>query len=91
MVVPSEGWWFDLMEQDGHPRRADGDHQGHVVGNQAAGRAGFFPRVDDFESGPRPMVGAGVEFVTEPHDEDYGRVAVFFDICGNRRDLLGPI
>jgi hypothetical protein len=36
------------------------------------------------------MVGAGVEFVTAPRDEAYGRVAVFLDIAGNRWDLLGP-
>ncbi len=37
----------------------------------------------------RRMVDAGVEFVTEPRDEDYGRVVVFIDIAGNRWDLLG--
>ena len=36
------------------------------------------------------MLEAGVEFVTVPRDEDYGRVVVFRDIAGNRWDLLGP-
>jgi catechol 2,3-dioxygenase-like lactoylglutathione lyase family enzyme len=71
--------------------RADGDHQGHVVGNQVAGRVGFFLRVDDFEASYNRMVTAGVEFVTEPRTEDYGRLAVFVDISGNRWDLLGPV
>jgi catechol 2,3-dioxygenase-like lactoylglutathione lyase family enzyme len=71
--------------------RADGDHQGHVVGNQVAGRVGFFLRVDDFEASYNRMVTAGVEFVTEPRTADYGRVAVFVDISGNRWDLLGPV
>jgi uncharacterized glyoxalase superfamily protein PhnB len=35
------------------------------------------------------MLDAGVEFVTEPRTEPYGRVAVFRDIAGNRWDLLG--
>ena len=70
--------------------RADGDHQGRVVGNQVAGRVGFFLRVDDFGAAYDRMVGAGVEFVTEPRTEEYGRVAVFVDLCGNRWDLLGP-
>lgn len=70
--------------------RADGDHQGRTVGNQVAGRVGFFLRVDDFEAARDRMVNAGVEFVTEPRNEDYGTVAVFVDICGNRWDLLGP-
>lgn len=70
--------------------RADGDRQGLVVGNQAAGRVGFFLRVDDFEASYDRMVTAGVEFVTEPRSEDYGRLAVFVDISGNRWDLVGP-
>jgi hypothetical protein len=36
------------------------------------------------------MIAAGVEFVTAPRTEPYGRVAVFLDIAGNRWDLLGP-
>jgi hypothetical protein len=36
------------------------------------------------------MTAAGVEFVTTPRTELYGRVAVFRDIAGNRWDLLGP-
>lgn len=34
------------------------------------------------------MTEAGVEFVTEPRTEEYGQVAVFLDIAGNRWDLL---
>ena len=70
--------------------RADCDQQRRAVGNQAAGRVGFFLRVDDFEASYVRMVAADVEFVTEPRTEDYGRVAVFVDISGNRWDLLGP-
>jgi len=70
--------------------RADGDHQERVVGNQVAGRVGFFLRVDKFEASYGRMVASGVEFVTEPRKEDYGWVAVFTDISGNRWDLLGP-
>ena len=71
--------------------RADGEHQSRVVGNQVAGRVGFFLRVDDFDAAHDRMTRAGVEFVTEPRAEDYGQVAVFVDICGNRWDLLGPL
>ncbi|MDP9494349.1 MAG: VOC family protein [Actinomycetota bacterium] len=71
--------------------RADGDEQRRVVGKQVAGRVGFFLRVDDFEASYHRMVTAGVEFVTEPSTEDYGRLAVFVDISGNRWDLLGPV
>lgn len=70
--------------------RADGGRQTAIVGNQVAGRVGFFLHVDDFDSAYERMLAAGVEFVTSPRTEPYGRVAVFLDISGNRWDLLGP-
>jgi catechol 2,3-dioxygenase-like lactoylglutathione lyase family enzyme len=70
--------------------RADGDDQAAVVGGQTAGRVGFFLRVDDFDAAHARMAAAGVEFVTPPRTEPYGRFAVFVDIAGNRWDLLGP-
>jgi catechol 2,3-dioxygenase-like lactoylglutathione lyase family enzyme len=70
--------------------RADGEPQHAVVGNQCAGRVGFFLRVDDFDVCYRRLIAAGVEFVRPPREEPYGKVAVFLDIAGNRWDLLGP-
>src|SRR5262249_5722165 len=70
--------------------RADGEDQARVVGRQAAGRVGFFLRVDDFDDAYQRMSAAGVEFVRSPCSEPYGRVAVVADIAGNRWDLLGP-
>lgn len=69
--------------------QADGDRQLASVGDQVAGRVGFFLRVDDFQTTFRRMVANGVEFVTQPRVEVYGTVAVFLDIAGNRWDLLG--
>jgi predicted enzyme related to lactoylglutathione lyase len=60
------------------------------VGQQFAGRVGFFLRVDDFDAEFERMRAAGVVFVTAPRTEAYGQVAVFLDISGNRWDLLGP-
>ena len=68
---------------------ADGDDQIAVVGRQAAGRVGFFLRVDDFDAAYQRMLSAGVEFTEQPRTEPYGRVVVFRDIAGNRWDLLG--
>ena len=65
-------------------------HQAGAVGNQVAGRVGFFLRVDDFDAAFERMTAAGVEFDGAPRAEPYGRVAVFLDIAGNRWDLLGP-
>jgi catechol 2,3-dioxygenase-like lactoylglutathione lyase family enzyme len=70
--------------------RADGEAQSAAVGAQFAGRVGLFLRVDDFAAAHARMTAAGVEFVTEPRDEPYGRVAVFRDVAGNQWDLLGP-
>ena len=70
--------------------RADGERQKAIVGEQHAGRVGFFLRVDDFSVYYDRMVDAGVEFVRLPAAEPYGRVAVFLDIAGNRWDLVGP-
>jgi catechol 2,3-dioxygenase-like lactoylglutathione lyase family enzyme len=71
--------------------RADGERQAGVVGDQVAGRVGFFLWVDDFDVDYERLVAAGVTFVTPPRTESYGRVAVFLDIAGNRWDLLGPV
>jgi catechol 2,3-dioxygenase-like lactoylglutathione lyase family enzyme len=70
--------------------RADGPVQAAAIGNQVAGRVGFFLRVDDFDEAYRRLSAAGVEFVGAPRAEPYGRVVVFLDIAGNRWDLLGP-
>ncbi|MBM0226873.1 MULTISPECIES: VOC family protein [Micromonospora] len=70
--------------------RADGERQEAAVGDQTAGRVGFFLQVDDFEATYRRMREANVEFVKPPRTEPYGRVAVFRDLAGNPWDLLGP-
>ena len=69
--------------------RADGERQARAVGDQFAGRVGLFLRVEDFDDAYERMRAAGVEFVTEPRAEPYGRVVVFRDVAGNRWDLLG--
>jgi predicted enzyme related to lactoylglutathione lyase len=69
--------------------RAD-DNQVGVIGQQFAGRVGFFLRTDDFDASYNRMLQAGVRFVSAPRVEPYGRVAVFLDLEGNRWDLLGP-
>ena len=70
--------------------KADGEEQERIVGNQFAGRVGFFLRVDDFGATYERLVAAGITFVKPPRTEAYGQVAVFLDIAGNKWDLLGP-
>ena len=69
--------------------RADGEAQAAIVGRQHAGRVGFFLRVDDFDASYERLVAARVEFVRQPREESYGKVAVFLDIAGNKWDLVG--
>ena len=71
--------------------RADGPDQAAAVGNQVAGRVGFFLHVDDFDEAYQRMSAAGVQFTRPPRSELYGRVAVFLDCAGNKWDLIGPV
>jgi uncharacterized glyoxalase superfamily protein PhnB len=70
--------------------RAATAEQARFIGDQAGGRVFLFLRTDDFERDERRLREAGARFVREPHDQPYGRVAVFEDLYGNRWDLLGP-
>ena len=70
--------------------RADGERQEAAVGEQFAGRVGFFLRVDDFDAAYARMQAADVSFTSPPRREAYGMVAVFLDCEGNKWDLLGP-
>jgi predicted enzyme related to lactoylglutathione lyase len=69
--------------------RADGPRQRDAVGDQVAGRVGFFLRVEDFDATYARLTAADVEFTRPARTEPYGRVAVFRDIAGNLWDLLG--
>src|SRR5262249_49542036 len=71
--------------------QADGDDQAAVVGNQTAGRVGFFLHVEDFGAARARIPAAGAQFLTAPRAEPYGQVAVFPDIAGNKWDLIGPV
>jgi catechol 2,3-dioxygenase-like lactoylglutathione lyase family enzyme len=70
--------------------RADGAAQAAAVGQQAAGRVGFFLEVEDFDAAWQRMAAAGVQFLGAPRTEAYGRVVVFLDVAGNKWDLIGP-
>jgi catechol 2,3-dioxygenase-like lactoylglutathione lyase family enzyme len=69
--------------------QADGETQKRVVGSQVAGRVGLFLHVDEFDETYARMVNAGVEFIGTPRKEHYGNIVVFYDIAGNKWDLLG--
>jgi len=60
------------------------------VGNQAGGRVFLFLHSSDFWSDYHRMRSMSVEFLEEPRKEEYGIVAVFKDLYGNKWDLLQP-
>lgn len=62
-----------------------------AVGNQTGGRVFLFLQTDDFARDHAAFRARGVRFLEEPRREDYGTVAVFTDLYGNRWDLLQPV
>ncbi len=68
--------------------RAASGVQRNAVGNQFGGRVGLFLHTDDFNRDHAAMLAAGVTFEENPRHEDYGIVAVWRDLFGNRWDLL---
>ena len=69
--------------------KAASEEQASRIGNQTGGRVFLFLQSDDFARDFRAFSARGVRFVETPRNEDYGMVAVFEDLYGNRWDLLG--
>lgn len=70
--------------------KATTPEQERTVGQQSGGRVGFFLHTDDFVRDHSRMKARGVRFTEDPRNEDYGVVAVFLDLYGNRWDLIEP-
>ena len=68
--------------------RASNSRQESFIGNQSGGRVFLFLNTDDFWRDYKAMIAKGINFVREPKQQDYGMVAVFEDLYGNRWDLL---
>ncbi len=70
--------------------RAAGAEQEAAIGRQGGRRVFLFLHTDDFARDYAAFRARGVTFVGQPRHEDYGTVAVFEDLYGNRWDLLEP-
>ena len=70
--------------------RAANEAQARAIGDQHGGRVGFFLHSDDFGRDHARLAAAGARFEEMPRREEYGTVAVFRDLYGNRWDLIGP-
>ncbi|MEA4811387.1 MAG: VOC family protein [Anaerolineaceae bacterium] len=61
------------------------------IGNQSGGRVFLFLSTDDFWRNYHEMVQKGVKFIRDLLQTEYGTVAVFKDLYGNRWDLVQHI
>jgi catechol 2,3-dioxygenase-like lactoylglutathione lyase family enzyme len=68
--------------------KAVGPEQESRIGNQTGGRVLLFLHTDDFWRDFHALTARGVKFIRSPAEEDYGTVAVFEDLYGNKWDLL---
>lgn len=68
--------------------RASTDEQTKFVGNQSGGRVFLFLQTDDFQRDYQRLLNMGVKIEREPIEADYGKVAVFLDLYGNKWDLI---
>ena len=68
--------------------RAATDEQAEFIGNQSGGRVFLFLQTDDFARDYRRLLAKGVRIEREPMEADYGTVAVFLDLYGNKWDLI---
>lgn len=68
--------------------RASNPEQQRFIGDQAGGRVFLFLSTDDFWRDYHNYSDKGVTFIREPTEFDYGTVAVFEDLYGNKWDLI---
>lgn len=71
--------------------KATNEAQMSAVGNQTGGRVFLFLHTDDFDRDYTRYIEHGIEFITEPRIESYGKVAVFKDLYGNLWDMIEPM
>lgn len=70
--------------------KAANEQQAASIGNQAGGRVFLFLFTDDFWRDYEKLKSRDIKFVNAPHDSEYGTVAVFEDLYGNKWDLIEP-
>lgn len=85
VVAPAGGQGASLLLA----KAANAEQLAHV-GDQTGGRVFLFLHTTDFEGDYRHMQAYGVKFAEEPREEVYGRVVVFFDLYGNKWDMIQP-
>ena len=70
--------------------KAANEKQKESIGNQTGGRVGFFLFTDDFWRDYNKMTDRKINFIRPPTEFEYGTVAVFEDLYGNKWDMIEP-
>jgi catechol 2,3-dioxygenase-like lactoylglutathione lyase family enzyme len=68
--------------------KASNSVQESFVGNQCGGRVFLFLNTDDFWRDYNDLISKDIHFIREPQKQEYGTVAVFEDLYGNKWDLI---
>jgi predicted enzyme related to lactoylglutathione lyase len=91
-LTPTKRWVVVAPQGSGGARlllaKAVGPEQESRIGDQTGGRVFLFLDTDDFHSDHKKLTERGVKFVRAPSKEEYGWVAVFEDLYGNKWDLV---
>jgi catechol 2,3-dioxygenase-like lactoylglutathione lyase family enzyme len=90
-LSPTKRWVVVASKQEGTGlllAQAADERQAGAIGNQSGGRVFLFLETDDFARDHALYSERGVRFLEAPRREDYGTVAVFEDLHGNRWDLI---
>ncbi len=70
--------------------KAADEQQKASVGNQTGGRVFLFLFTDDFWRDYNRMVDLDIKFIRKAEETEYGKVAVFEDLYGNKWDFIEP-
>ncbi len=70
--------------------KASDEQQKASIGQQTGGRVFLFLFTDDFWRDYNNMVERGIKFIRHAEETDYGKVAVFEDLYGNKWDFIEP-
>lgn len=91
-LTPTKRWVVVAPQGSGGARlllaKAVGPEQESHIGDQTGGRVFLFLDTDDFHRDHKKLTERDVKFVRAPSQEEYGWVAVFEDLYGNKWDLV---
>lgn len=68
--------------------KATDDEQRSRIGNQTGGRVFLFLQTNDFDTDYQNLIQQNIKIIRERSVEEYGKVAVFEDLYGNKWDLI---